>query len=59
MIRLVLPLLSLCAALFALGGCQLLQDTVTFEPEPGDQRAYRLYTRAEFQMPSGTTPRTW
>ncbi|MBF1802323.1 hypothetical protein [Alloalcanivorax profundimaris] len=57
MIRLVLPLLSLCAALFALGGCQLLQDTVTFEPEPGDQRAYRLYTRAEFQMPSGTTPK--
>ncbi|GAA5127290.1 hypothetical protein [Alloalcanivorax gelatiniphagus] len=55
MTRLALPLLSLCVALFALSGCQLLQDTVTFDPEPGDQRGYRLYTRAEFQMPSGTT----
>lgn len=57
MSRLAVPLVLLCAALFALAGCQLFQDTVAFQPEPGDQRTYRLLARAEFQMPSGTTPK--
>ncbi|MCW8127828.1 hypothetical protein [Microbulbifer halophilus] len=56
MIRLIVPLAPLCVSL-VLAGCGLSQDTVTFQPDPGDQRAYRLYARAEFQMPSGTTPR--